>query len=299
MIIDYNFRVAGFILCLHVHQEIDIDSMLPSFVPFRCDDGKQDEKLLDLTLLPAGESLPDEPVALVEEVSSGMGMMRLYSTADGSMYRLKIGRSTGVFSNEMESSADFSVSRAVVDMDDANAGQVIGLMLRMAFAQAALLRSAVMIHASAVHVDGRAYLFMGRSGTGKSTHAALWQKAVPHCALLNDDSPIVRIVGGVAVAYGSPWSGKTPCYKDLSFPIGGMVRLRQSSENRFFKREGVDAFVALYPGCSVIISDRRLYDSLCDTLARLAVLVPVATLDCRPDTDAALLCLHKLNDSRI
>ncbi len=295
MIFDYNFRVAGFLLCLHVAEAIDIRSMLPSFEPFLCDDCPQDGKLLDLTLLPAGEMLPDVPLRLVDMAASGMGMMRLFSTPDG-RYRLRIGRTPGGPVHEMESTTDFLTSRAVVRMDDAQAGQVIGLLLRMAFAQAVLLNGGVLIHASAVHVGGKAYLFMGKSGTGKSTHASLWQKAVAGCELLNDDSPAIRIIDGIAFAYGTPWSGKTPCYKNLAFPIGGMARLRQAPSNRFIKRDGVDAFVALYPGCSVVNSDRRLYDGLCDTLARLAGLVTVGTLECRPDTDAALLCFSELSN---
>ena len=104
----------------------------------------------------------------------------------------------------------------------------------------------------------------------------------------------VRRVGDGAVAYGTPWSGKTPCYRNLSYPIGGMVRLSQAPANRFVRRREVDAFVVLYPGCSVITDDERLNGALCDTLARLTERVTVGTLECLPDEAAARLCWQNL-----
>ena len=63
---------------------------------------------------------------------------------------------------------------------------------------------------------------MGKSGTGKSTHSRLWLENVPGATLLNDDNPIVRLTLVGAIVYGSPWSGKTPCYKNESAPLAGV-----------------------------------------------------------------------------
>ena len=164
----------------------------------------------------------------------------------------------------------------------------------MAYAQAILRHDAVSIHASAVFCNGQAYLFLGKSGTGKSTHSALWIENIPGTELLNDDNPTIRILNGKAYAYGSPWSGKTACYKNVSFPVGGMVRLNQAPENSFQLQEGADAFVALYPGCSFIARDEYLRNSLYDTLTVLAGSVMVGTLDCLPDKHAALMCYREL-----
>ena len=135
---------------------------------------------------------------------------------------------------------------------------------------------------------------MRRSGTGKSTHASLWLKHIAGSELLNDDNPTVRIVGGEPVAYGTPWSGKTPCYRQLAFPIDGIVRLVQAPSNRFKLLEDIDAFIAIYPGCSVIAEDMALCNGLYDTLVSLAGLVRVGTLECLPDREAALLCHDSL-----
>ncbi len=59
---------------------------------------------------------------------------------------------------------------------------------------AALPLGAVAFHSSVIRYRGRGVLFLGESGTGKSTHTRLWREHIPGAELLNDDSPIVRIV---------------------------------------------------------------------------------------------------------
>lgn len=95
----------------------------------------------------------------------------------------------------------------------------------------AISPEAIAIHSSTIECEGRAVLFLGESGTGKSTHTRLWQEHIPGARLLNDDSPIIRMYQGQATAFGSPWSGKTPCYRNISRPIAGIVRLSQAPAN--------------------------------------------------------------------
>lgn len=96
----------------------------------------------------------------------------------------------------------------------------------------AISPEAIAIHSSTIECEGRAVLFLGESGTGKSTHTRLWQEHIPGARLLNDDSPIIRMYQGQATAFGSPWSGKTPCYRNISRPIAGIVRLSQAPGQR-------------------------------------------------------------------
>ena len=174
-------------------------------------------------------------------------------------------------------------------------GEALSSMLRILYAQAALVRDAVSVHASCVSLEGRGYLFLGRSGTGKSTHARRWMEAFPGCRLLNDDNPVLRVEDGTVTAYGTPWSGKTPCYRNECAPVAGIVRLQQSPQNRFTPLCGPEAFAALLPSCSAVRRDARLQDALHDTLVRVAGLVPVGWLECLPDREAARLCLEELN----
>jgi hypothetical protein len=70
----------------------------------------------------------------------------------------------------------------------------------------------IAIHSSTIEWHERCALFLGESGTGKSTHTRLWRENIEDARLLNDDSPIIRVVDGRVLVFGSPWSGKTPCY---------------------------------------------------------------------------------------
>lgn len=190
--------------------------------------------------------------------------------------------------------AGFSEITASIAPDAPDCGLILTSMLRIAFAQAVLTRDGISIHASAVAADGKAWLFLGKSGTGKSTHARLWLRNIPGSRLLNDDNPAVRLIDGKPVAFGTPWSGKTPCYRNESYPIGGIVRLVQSDADIFTEKNEVAAFVALLPSCSVVHSDSGLQSRLCDTLTRLIELVPVGELKCLPDNESAIICYNKL-----
>ena len=175
------------------------------------------------------------------------------------------------------------------------AGMALSSMVRIAFSQAVLLHRAVAVHASAVCCDGMAYLFTGKSGTGKSTHSRLWLRHVAGTYLLNDDNPVLKLRDdGVVMAYGSPWSGKTPCYRNEGCPVSGLARLFQSEGNRFVPKTDVEAFAVLLQGCSVIRKDSLLYGSLCDTLAGMSSEINVGILECRPDKDAVTVCRNGL-----
>ena len=86
----------------------------------------------------------------------------------------------------------------------------------------------------------KAYLFLGPSGTGKSTHAQLWLQHIKDTQLINDDNPVIR--GNMV--YGSPWSGKTPCYRKVRYPLGGLVVLSQAPHNKICRINGVQAYAA-------------------------------------------------------
>ncbi len=153
-----------------------------------------------------------------------------------------------------------------------------------------------LFHAAVVSYKDRGYLFLGKSGTGKSTHARLWLKHVAGTDLLNDDNPVVRVFDGArAVVYGSPWSGKTPCYKNQEFALGGFVLLSQAPYNKIARLRGVQAFAALVPCISGKRWERVIADGLHKTENALAMNVPVWYLECLPDEAAAKLCCETVS----
>ena len=149
---------------------------------------------------------------------------------------------------------------------------------------------AVAIHTSTIVYRDKAVLFLGESGTGKSTHTRLWRENIEGAVLLNDDSPIVRIHNGRPFVYGSPWSGKTPCYKPECYELVGCVRLSQAPYNEIKKLRVMQAYGALHPSCPPDFAyDNRLYDCISEVLNDVLTCVPVYHLACLPDADAARL----------
>ena len=146
------------------------------------------------------------------------------------------------------------------------------------------------MHASVIRQGGKGYLMTAPSGTGKSTHTRLWYDNIPGCDLMNDDNPVVRIVDGQAVVYGSPWSGKTRCYRNIQAPVGGIVRIQQRPENTIRRLNPVEAFCNLLPAMSNMKWDKRVYNGICDGISQLIQLVGVHELGCLPNAEAAILC---------
>ena len=143
-----------------------------------------------------------------------------------------------------------------------------------------------LFHSSVVSCDGYAYMFLGKSGTGKSTHSGLWLKHISGTELVNDDNPVVRD----GVVYGSPWSGKTPCYRNVSYPIGGIVMLSQAPYNKIRRLSGIEAYVDLAESVGGKIWDSRIAEGLHQAENKLASTVPMWHLECLPDEAAARLC---------
>jgi len=162
--------------------------------------------------------------------------------------------------------------------------------LMMLFAFASMDRQTLLFHASVIERNGKAYLFLAKSGTGKSTHSTLWLKHVPGCQLVNDDNPAVGIRNGQVIVYGTPWSGKTPCYRNIQFPVGGFVQITRDTTNHISRDGVVQTFANLLTSCSGVKWDKRLYRAQGDTLAAIIGLVPAYTLGCTPYREAAVVC---------
>ncbi len=167
--------------------------------------------------------------------------------------------------------------------------------LWMMYGLATIAQHTVAVHSSVIRWGNGAVMFLGESGTGKSTHTRLWREHITGAELLNDDSPIVRLDSGIPTVYGSPWSGKTPCYRNEHYPIRAIVRLSQAPHNRITRLSTLQAIGALLPSCPPAFAyDARLQDQICTTLSEVIASVPVYHLECLPDADAARLSFETI-----
>lgn len=149
----------------------------------------------------------------------------------------------------------------------------------------------VLTHASAVVYEGRAYLFQGKSGTGKSTHSRMWQEALEGVELMNDDHPVIRVnPDGSAYAYGSPWSGKTHCYKNMSAPLGGVIRIVRAPHNRARRLSPIEAYASLMTSCSGMTWDENQAHGRDRTMQRIISATPCWAMECLPEAEAASVC---------
>ncbi len=145
----------------------------------------------------------------------------------------------------------------------------------------------LMLHASAVAVDGRAYLFSAPCGTGKSTHTSLYIKEFGERArILNDDKPAIRLLDGSFYAYGTPWSGKEAINENICVPLGGICMISRGERNEIKRIYGRDAFHGVYS--QTLRPRSKVYaEKLLDVIGPLLDSVPVWALACNMDPAAA------------
>lgn len=156
-----------------------------------------------------------------------------------------------------------------------------------AFARQLPRFSGFQLHASAVELEGMAYLFSGPCGVGKSTHAEKWLRLFG-AARLNDDKPAVRRLERGWMAWGTPWSGKYDLSRPAAAPVGALVFLRRGTENqitRLTPAQALPLFLSQTPR-SMPREDMERMLALADRFLREA---PVWRLTCRNDDGAALL----------
>ena len=147
------------------------------------------------------------------------------------------------------------------------------------------------IHTSANVFGDKTLIFLGESGTGKSTHTRLLRERYPESFLLNDDSPFIKVEkDGSVMVYGSPWSGKTPCYKNEQHHLYGIVRLSQAPYNKIRKLSPMESIGALLPSAPPMLNYcDETTDALYGYISDILETVPVYHLECLPDTAAAEL----------
>lgn len=161
-----------------------------------------------------------------------------------------------------------------------------------------LLYDGLMLHASAVELNGMAYLFSGPCGAGKSTHTRLWQQTFGEAArVFNDDKPALRLLDGRWFAYGTPWSGKNHINLNMKVPLAGICFLKQAPEDKIKRLSQKDAV-------SNVISQtlRRFFleeklSLMLSHVDRLVREIPVFELESRPYEAAARLSYETMKQA--
>jgi hypothetical protein len=284
-----HFRIAGLdIIIRFTDSSVNTMTLLPSFEPFRLKESAV-EPLFILTVDDA--TRPVKHKTLLKDFDTGNGHTLVYKLHEGG-YQYIIRDLNGSNCCLLVCNEDFSDCRCALNGDWCMRTFGLNNALMLVFAFAGAAKGALLVHASTIRKGDYGYPFTAQSGTGKSTHTALWLKHIEGCELMNDDNPVIRIEDGTPFIYGSPWSGKTPCYRNIRARLGAVTRIERAPQNSIEQLSAVQAFAALLPACSSMMWDADIYNHLCNAVTRIVETTPVYTLHCLPDKEAAEIC-HK------
>lgn len=307
-----TYRIGGHIIILHALEPL-LRQLLPSFTPFIADSNDSNheaEATMQMYIhtdpKTDGEadnsSAPTAEVAtegvtkqFVRDVDTGNGVTRVERYSDGG-YRFLIHSADGHECALLTSSADFTMCHCTI-LARTEVWQSFALnnamMLSYAFSTAA--QDTLLLHASVVRYEGKAYAFTAPSGTGKSTQVANWLSAIDGCDLINDDNPIIRMMpDGKPTLYGSPWSGKTPCYRDVEAPLGAIIKIERADNDYTTPLSPLQAFSTLITACSSMKWDEDIHDKTCQTISAIVGSTRMMTLHCTPHTSSAIACKNAL-----
>ena len=154
------------------------------------------------------------------------------------------------------------------------------------FAEDLFDHDTLLVHGSTVALDGGAYLFTAKCGTGKSTHTRLWREVFPHAEMVNDDKPFLRLTPEGVLACGSPWCGKHGLGSNITVPLKGICILTRGSENKIRRIQPEEAMDLLLHQTYQPLAPEKAprFRELVQTLART---VPLWEMACTKDPQAA------------
>ena len=284
---EQSYKVADHVFSIRMGKDDAQWSALDNYSPFLYNGGEESVFTLELV---QDLSIEGKKALYISNPESLERRVDLYQIDGGYLFEMAPLGNVPVC-GWLKTSFDFS--SAFLKVEKAKKYCVNNaLMLLYAFRTAGM--STLEMHASVTVKDGKGFLFLGQSGTGKSTHSSLWLKNIPGTHLLNDDNPVVRVVDGKARVYGSPWSGKTPCYRNEDYPIGAFVRINRAPYNAIHRQNVTESFASISSSSSGLRAIRSIGDGLFSTISSLIQSIPCYVLDCLPDDDAAFVCSNEV-----
>lgn len=285
----YTFSIADFRLnVIFQESHSNIMGLLPSFRPFQMADW-QAETDITITVSSHIETIDRaycEPIGCFNTI---FGMAQVDRLPEGG-YQFALCDIHNKACCLMHTNRTFSDCQCRLSGNETMQHFGLNHALMLAFAFFSSQHTALLLHASTIRYNGQAYPFIAKSGIGKTTHTQLWLKHIPHCDLLNDDNPALRLINGNIYIYGTPWSGLTPCYRQVRAPLGAVTLIARASYNSIERLPPVVAFAALLSSCATMKWDETVYDSICSTVGKVVEKADFYKLNCLPNKEAALLC---------
>lgn len=188
------------------------------------------------------------------------------------------------------------------DGDKAMAGYMETLAVYRKIAEAFLEHEILLIHGSAVAVDGSGYLFLAPSGTGKSTHTSLWREYLGDRAeMINDDKPLLRLEEDQVLVCGTPWNGKHRLGMNKNVPLKGLCVLRRGGANKIRRVSAKEAYADVFRQIYRPIADREKMEKTLELMDKILQL-PMYHMECTISVEAAKMSyeeMHKVSDETV
>ncbi len=262
--------------------------LIPSFEPFRVE-ALEGTFFFNLLVDDSLRPYPKDKRKRIRTFDTGNGDT-IVDKLDNGGYQYIIKDVNGADCCLLQTNKDFSDCRCALNGNHNMRCFGLNNALMLIFAFAGSKRETLLIHASLVRQNGYGYAFIAKSGTGKSTQVSMWLRYLKGCDLMNDDNPIIRIIDGEAYIFGSPWSGKTPCYRNVKAKLGAITRIDRADNNWVEVLKPIEAFASLLPSCSSMKWDQDIFNNICDTITKLVETQRICTLHCLPNKEAAVVC---------
>lgn len=152
----------------------------------------------------------------------------------------------------------------------------------------------VVFHGSVVAVDGQGFLFTAKSGTGKSTHTALWREYLGDKAVMvNDDKPMLKITDSGVTAYGTPYNGKHRLGCNMSVPLKAICILTRGEKNSIVRIDKAEAYAMLLQQVYRPQNPLQMAKTL-KLVDRLAANTELYKLACNMDIEAAKVAYNAM-----
>lgn len=271
--------------------------LIPSFEPFRVIPQNDTSPLFQLVVDDALEPRAQETTERIDTCDTGNGEIIVSRIKDGG-YQFIIHDLMGKACCLLITNQNLQTCTCALSGNYNMRAFGLGNALMLVFSMATAREKTILLHASLVRQNGYGYAFIATSGTGKSTQVSMWLRHLPGCDLMNDDNPIVRIINNHAYIYGSPWSGKTPCYRNIKAPLGAITQIMRDQTNYVEKSTPMQAFANLLPACSTLKWDEENLNNICDSITALIQTVGIYTLHCLPNKEAAEVCNKTISVSQ-
>jgi hypothetical protein len=287
-----RFRVAGLTLALRARRPTTAIALPPPQRAFACTSGG------DIRLELTEEPVPD--AAREDLVFDSGSVWRVYHNAGGLLYTFRTPVLDPPIYKAVAIDADLKQGR--LHYPQPRRGRLPRHALdfpldELLFQHRLAREGAVEVHACGLIVAGRAVLFCGRSGAGKSTTARLWRRHRRGTQILSDDRIVIRRRGGRLWAYGTPWHGDGGFASPLGRPLRAVFFLRHAPRERIQRIGQTEAAARLFSRGFPPPWDGAALGRVLESCAAVAAGVPCFELRFRPERAAVAAVLDALGEA--